>query len=278
MVEHFDPDNYRDFLGSLGRFAYVAKDYVELAMQVYHSENFRIVRDRVRATPTTTYIKRAFNSYGDIATLFYDEQYEEAGEELVKALFPKRYRSHSNIHWDLAPPYNDYEGDVASGILAGLIYSMLGEKNYDNLAKCIHPVHEIDQSFGTTKAQSRQMRGAADHLMQKYNDEIWNAMVKMHRGFQNLDAYVAECNPQTKEQVAKLKESFGQPGNLEKAQIIRNLEESSRYVDKKVAYISLKNEMHNYFEMGQYVGEIYMQLVVYDEKKSNDYYRNRLEF
>ena len=73
MVEHFDPDNYRDFLGSLGRFAYVAKDYVELAMQVYHSENFRIVRDRVRATPTTTYIKRAFNSYGDIATLFYDE-------------------------------------------------------------------------------------------------------------------------------------------------------------------------------------------------------------
>ena len=73
MVEHFDPENYKDFLGSMARFAFVAKDYVELAMQVYHSENFRIVRDRILATPITTYIKRAFNSYGDIAVLFYDD-------------------------------------------------------------------------------------------------------------------------------------------------------------------------------------------------------------
>ena len=57
-----------------------------------------------------------------------------------------------------------------------------------------------------------------------------------------------------------------------------NLKKSSRYVDKKVVYISMKNEMHNYYEMGQYVGQVYMQLVVYDEKNSNDYTRNRLLF
>ena len=66
-------------------------------------------------------------------------------------MFPTRYRSRSNIDWDLPPSYNDFEGDVASGVLAGMIYSMLGEKNYDNLSKCIHPVDELDKSFGTTK-------------------------------------------------------------------------------------------------------------------------------
>lgn len=102
--------------------------------------------------------------------MFYDEQYEEAGDALVKGIFPKRYRAHSNIDWEAIPSYNDYEGDVASGILGGMIYNMTGEKNYDNLSKCIHPAHILDQSFGTTKSDSRNVRGAADHLMLKYND------------------------------------------------------------------------------------------------------------
>ena len=50
----------------------VAKDYFELAMTVYTSNNFIIVKNRVLSTPWTTYVKRAFKSYGDVATLFYD--------------------------------------------------------------------------------------------------------------------------------------------------------------------------------------------------------------
>ena len=112
--------------------------------------------------------------------------------------------------------------------------------------------------------------------MLKFNDEIWTSMDKMHEGFQTIDAYVTECSPQTKKQVAQLKENFGKPGNLDKAEVLLNLKKSSKFVDKKVAYVALKNGMHNYFEMGQYLGQIYMQLVVFDEKKSDDYYRNRL--
>ena len=202
LIEHHEPDNFKDFVGSMGRYAVVYKDYAELGMQIYNSENFSIVKDRILATSVKTYIKRAFKSYGDIATLYYDEQYEEAGEALVKYMFPKRYRSHSNIAWEVAPPYNAYEGDVASGVLGGMIYSMLGEKNYDNLANCIHPAHVLDQSFGTTRSESKSNRGAADHLMLKFNDEIWTSMDKMHKGFQTIDAYVTECSPQTKKQVA----------------------------------------------------------------------------
>lgn len=37
MYDHHNPDNFREFLGSMGRFAVVAKDYVELCMQIYKS-------------------------------------------------------------------------------------------------------------------------------------------------------------------------------------------------------------------------------------------------
>ena len=116
----------RQFFGSMGRFAVAIKDYYELAMLIKNSENFSIIKTRIRATPMTTYLKRIVMSYGDVAVLFYDDQYEEAGEYLVKELFPKRYKMHSNIDWDGAIPYNEYEGDISSGMLAGMIYSMTG--------------------------------------------------------------------------------------------------------------------------------------------------------
>ena len=59
-------------------------------------------------------------------------------------MFPKRYKKHQNVDWGLAAPYNHYEGDLSSGMLAGMIYSMTGEFSYDNLANCIHPAHVID--------------------------------------------------------------------------------------------------------------------------------------
>ena len=70
----------RQFFGSMGRFAVAAKDYYELAMLIKNSENFRIIKDRIQATPITTYMKRMFMSYGDVSVLFYEEKYEEAGQ------------------------------------------------------------------------------------------------------------------------------------------------------------------------------------------------------
>jgi len=165
----------------------VAKDYYELAMTVYTSKNFIIVKDRVSSTPWTTYVKRAFKSYGDVATLYYDEQFEDAGEAFAKGMFPKRYRNNSNIDWETAAPYNEYENDISSGVLAGMIYSMLGEKNFDNLTKCIHPANVLDTHFGSTKRlgkkESIKTRGAVDHIVLRYNEDMWSAMVKMHSGF-----------------------------------------------------------------------------------------------
>ena len=274
-IEFYNPDNMKEFLGSMGRFAFAAKDYYELAMQVKSSENFRIIKDRIRATPTSTYMKRLFMSYGDVATMFYDDQIEEAGEYLVKAMFPKRYKTHQNIGWGLPAPYNEYEGDLSSGILAGMIQSMTGEQNYDNLAKCIHPAHVVDQSFGTYYSKEKRQRGATNLITLKHNEDMWQAMVQMHQGFQNLDTYVTECSSKTQEQVAKIKEMHGKPGDLNKAEVMDHLKESSEYLDKKVAQVMLKNAMHNYYEMGKYVAEIYVQLTVFDEKHSDDFYRDR---
>ena len=82
-IEFNNPDNFGEFLGSMARFAVAAKDYVELVELIKNSENLTIIKDRIRATPTTTYLKRIFMSYGDVSVLFYDGQYEEAGEYLV---------------------------------------------------------------------------------------------------------------------------------------------------------------------------------------------------
>ena len=102
-------------------------------------------------------------------------------------MFPKRYRGNSSIDWEEAAPYNVYDNDVSSGVLAGMIYSMLGEKNYDNLSKCIHPANVLDIHFGSTKRlgkkESIKTRGAADHIILRYNEDMWSAMVKMHSGF-----------------------------------------------------------------------------------------------
>lgn len=136
----------------MARLAIAAKDYYELAMMIKNSENYSIIKKRVKATPMTTYLKRILMSYGDVAVLMYDEQYEEAGEVLVKSAFPKKFKKLSNIEWDSGAPYNTYEGDIASGVLAGMIHSMIGESNYDNLAKCIHPSHVIDETFGTVSS------------------------------------------------------------------------------------------------------------------------------
>ena len=67
----------------MGRFAVAAKDYYELAMLIKSSDNFRIIKDRIQATPTSTYMKRMFMSYGDVSVLFYDGEYEKAGEYFV---------------------------------------------------------------------------------------------------------------------------------------------------------------------------------------------------
>ena len=80
MIEFYNPDDMKQFIGSMGRFAVAAKDYYELAMMIKNSENFGIIKDRVQATPISTYIKRMFMSYGDVSVLFYDDLYEEAGE------------------------------------------------------------------------------------------------------------------------------------------------------------------------------------------------------
>ena len=33
-------------------------------------------------------------TYGDVSVLFYDGEYEKAGEYFVKEIFPKRYKKH----------------------------------------------------------------------------------------------------------------------------------------------------------------------------------------
>ena len=159
----------------MARLAFAAKDYYELAMMIKNSENFSIIKKRVKATPTTTYLQRIFSSYGDVAVLFYDEQYEEAGEALVKSVFPKKFKKHSNIEWDSGAAYNTYAGDVTSGVLAGMIHAMLGESNYDNLAKCVRPSHVIDETFGTFS--SSQLSGATSLILTKKNEDILTAMV-----------------------------------------------------------------------------------------------------
>ena len=190
-------------------------------------------------------------------------------------MFPKRYKKHQNVGWGQPAPYNEYEGDLSSGMLAGMIYSMTGELNYDNLANCIHPAHVVEESFGTHYNKEKNQRGATNLITLKHNEDLWQAMVQMHQGFQNLDAYVTECSSKTQEQVAKIKEMHGKPGNLNKDEVMDHLKASPAYLDKKVAQVMLKNAMHNYYEMGKFVGEIYVQLTVFDEKYSDNYLRDR---
>lgn len=80
LLEFYNPDDMKQFIGSMGRFAVCAKDYYELAMMIKSSENFGIIKDRIQATPISTYLKRMFMSYGDVSVMFYDNQYEEAGQ------------------------------------------------------------------------------------------------------------------------------------------------------------------------------------------------------
>lgn len=77
-----------------------AKDYYELFTLVRNSQNFSQLKTRVKQTSTGTYLKRLAGSYGDIAVLFYEDQYEEAGEQFVKSLMPKKFKKHSYISWD----------------------------------------------------------------------------------------------------------------------------------------------------------------------------------
>ena len=138
-------------------------------------------------------------------------------------MFPKRYKKHQTIDWELPVYYNEYEGDISSGMLAGMIYSMTGELNHDNLAKCIHPAHVVDESFGTYHNKEKYQIGATELITRKHNEDLWQAMVQMHYGFQNLDVYVTECSSKTQEQVAKIKEMHGKPGNLNKAEVMDHL-------------------------------------------------------
>ena len=57
---------------------------------------------------------------------------------------------------------------------------------------------------------------------------------------------------------------------------MKNLEESSKFLNKRIGHVELKNEMHNYFEMGKYIGLIYIQLYEPNFKFTNDATRNRL--
>jgi hypothetical protein len=96
---------------------------------------------------------------------------------LVTLINPSRYKKHSNVDWTPLPHYNDYEGDVASGMLAGIIYSMTGEKNYDNLAKCIRPAHDFEKVFGPyTNLQKLDQKGATALFFDKQNNSILMSM------------------------------------------------------------------------------------------------------
>ena len=88
-------------------------------------------------------------------------------------MFPKRYVKKSAIEWDVGSQYNTYEGDVSAGMLAGMIRELLGQQNYDNLAKCIHPTHIVDQSFGLYHDREKNTRGATNLIFRKRNEDIW---------------------------------------------------------------------------------------------------------
>ena len=77
--EFYNPDDMKQFFGSMARFVIALSDYYGIALMLKDSENFSIIKDRLQATPTSTYMKRIFMSYGDVSVLFYDDQYEEAG-------------------------------------------------------------------------------------------------------------------------------------------------------------------------------------------------------
>ena len=91
-------------------------------------------------------------------------------------------------------------------------------------------------------------------------------MVQMHEGFQNLDLYVTECSSKTQEQVAQIKKMYGKPEDLNKAEVMKNLKNSSEHLEKQVLRVMMKNIMHNYYEMGKYVAEIYVLLTESDLK------------
>lgn len=141
-----------------------------------------------------------------------------------------------------------------------MISSMLGVHNYDNLAKCISPTESIDKSFGTYKNSESSMAGATTQLLWKKNDNVWQAMVQMHKGFQNLDAYVSACSSETQDQVAKLKQIYGKPGNLDKDRVMRELRDSVAFMEHQIVLIKMKTMMHNYFEVGQLIGQVYIRL------------------
>ena len=101
MNEFYNPNDFREFLGSMARFAVCAKDTAELLWKIKDSDNFSIINKRVKAESIFTYLKRIIMSYGDVAVLLYDDQYEEAGELFIKSVFPKKYKMRSNIEWDL---------------------------------------------------------------------------------------------------------------------------------------------------------------------------------
>lgn len=202
-AEFSNPDDMKMFVRSLGRLGIVAKDTYELVMLMTKTENFNIIWNRMSKTSFSDYFKMFIWAYGDVAVLYYDEQYEEAGKELVTLINPSRYKKHSNVDWTPLPHYNDYEGDVASGMLAGIIYSMTGEKNYDNLAKCIRPAHDFEKVFGPyTNLQKLDQKGATALFFDKQNNSILMSMAQMNKGFQHLDEYVLDCNDETKRQVS----------------------------------------------------------------------------
>ena len=72
IIEFNNPEDMKEFLGSMGRIAIAVKDYVELTMQIKNSDNFQIIKKRVFATSTAEYLKKIFMSYGDVSVLFYD--------------------------------------------------------------------------------------------------------------------------------------------------------------------------------------------------------------
>lgn len=57
---------------------------------------------------------------------------------------------------------------------------------------------------------------------------------------------------------------------------MENLSKSSKFLNKRISHVALKNEMNNYFEMGKYIGLIYIQLYEPNPKFTNDATRNRL--
>lgn len=197
-------------------------------------------------------------TFSRVSEFYQAGEYREAGEQLAISLFPTKREKHGNVQWPPLPYVGDpIPGEQISGLLSGMLYRMstagrddwTADFHFDNLGVCVTNQDKIIEDVTLS----------TEALFSRFNEDVVESMAQLRHIFSGLDSEINACDSGTKGQVSMLQERVDEV-DFDDYEIIKNLARHKEHIELMMAKIKLFDLVHDYFEIGYTLSDIYLTL------------------